>query len=222
MRSLIACLAVLAVTGYVQASVFSVGHVSSVARNGKIKFYEVLADSDGSWNYRRSHFKCTDPGYYYISFHGLCKKNFGLTLKLVQNNAEVVRAHGDGVGYNTASNSAIVYLNYHDTVSLRVADGFVHESDHLDRRFVTLSGYKVSGSDGTRPQLGTSGGGSDGTGPQFGTSGGGSDGTGPQLGTSGGEAFGAPPAGAAPAPDSEEDKEEEFTPLSGDTSGPSR
>ena len=47
--------------------------------SGKIKFDNILADSDGSWDFRRSEFRCTDPGYYYISFHGLCRTNSGLT-----------------------------------------------------------------------------------------------------------------------------------------------
>ncbi|XP_037070922.1 complement C1q-like protein 2 [Pollicipes pollicipes] len=193
--------AILGMIAYARGSIFSVGHVSYVGRGGKIRFENVLSDDDNSWNYFRGHFKCKDPGYYYISFHGLSRRNDALTLNLHHNFNEALAGFGDGSGYNTASNSAILYLARGDTISLHIVEGNIHESGQPNRNYATLSGYKIGG--GAPP-------------PPFSPSGG-QGGGGPTS------TFGGAPGGsfaASPGGGQEGQNEDDFKPLTPDAGGP--
>ncbi|XP_065580545.1 complement C1q-like protein 3 isoform X2 [Artemia franciscana] len=124
---------------------FTAVRASDFTRNAisQVRFDVTVTDIGYGWLPDRSEFVCYYPGLYFFTFSALSPIGRQFKLSLVKNNQDILSAWGDSAGYQTGSNTAILYLQQNDRVSLVLQEGSIHESTVFGRGYTSFSGFRI-------------------------------------------------------------------------------
>ncbi|XP_046638735.1 complement C1q tumor necrosis factor-related protein 4-like [Daphnia pulicaria] len=112
--------------------------------NSKIFFDTTLSDVGFGWNPKSSEFTCFYPGSYFFTFTAISASGHHFKTALMKNSDEVVVGWGEQVGYQSASNSAILNLEKNDRVYLNIREGEIYETSKVGRHgYTSFSGFRV-------------------------------------------------------------------------------